>query len=176
MDLKREHVCSDRLQHGSVLQHFWKSDPLLRSSALLFFPSVTGQTGRGSLCWWTLVSQLFSGLLQGWGGQRGRVSEPRGQAEPRQPVPGPHAQPVQLRQQLRQRDLHPGCCPHRQQRTGHRVHVSVSHTHTHIHMGSVCVCVISTLPCTALKVCKCSCCCPAVMPMKPEALSASCSV
>lgn len=117
---------------------------LLRLSALLFCPSVTGQMGRGSLCWWTLVSQLFCGLLQGWGGQRGRVSEPRGQAEPRQPVPGPHAQPVQLRQQLRQRDLHPGCCPHRQQRTGHRVHVSVSHTHTHIHMGSVCVCDLNS--------------------------------
>lgn len=57
---------------------------------------------------------------RGWGGGGG----PRAEADTRQPLPRAHAQPVQLWQQLRQRDQHSGCGAHRQQRPGHRVHVS----------------------------------------------------
>lgn len=55
---------------------------------------------------------------------RGRGGRPWAPAGARQPLPRAHAQSVQLREQLRQRDQHPGRGSHRQQRPGHRIHVS----------------------------------------------------
>uniref|UniRef100_A0A8D0XR00 Protein tweety homolog n=1 Tax=Sus scrofa TaxID=9823 RepID=A0A8D0XR00_PIG len=50
---------------------------------------------------------------------RGGGGGPGATAGARQPLPRAHAQPVQLREQLRQRDQHPGRRPHCQQRPGH---------------------------------------------------------
>lgn len=116
--LKSTGIVSSVFQIRKKAVNKWKMCP---RGTFVFLSLSLLRRESGSL-WWRL-HRVVCRLQEQRRRQRGRLSEPWREAKPRQPVPSPHAQPVQLRQQLRQRDLHPRHGPHSQQRACHRVHV-----------------------------------------------------
>lgn len=134
--------------------------------AHLFCPSFISQMGQSSLWWWSLVSQFcvtFAGVARTakmslWATGGGRTTTTcTGSTCPActAAVAATAARP-----------------PSRLLPTPSVMHRSQSTCKCVTHRGWF---SIST-PYTVLKMHKCSCCCPAVMSMKPEALSASCSM